>query len=107
MCTVLLKSFSKCFRAFMSVWNGGHRIYDYCFPSSSSSSLLTHEKMLMDIEQILIFRYFVFLVKNKKNKFVWVGTSGENGLGSRGSDGGTTMVGGTAMVGGAGGEVSW
>ena len=82
----------------MSVWNGGHRIYDYCFPSSS---LLTHEKMFMDIEQILIFRYFVFLVKNKKNKFVWVGTSGENGLGSRGSDGGT------AMVGGADGEVSW
>jgi hypothetical protein len=94
----------------MSVWNGGHRIYDYCFPSSSSSlssSLLTHEKMLMDIEQILIFRYFVFPVKKKKNKLVWVGVGSEDGLGSKGSNGGTTMVGGTAMVGGAGGEVSW
>ena len=86
----------------MSVWNGGHRICDYCFPSSSSSSsLLTHEKMLMDIEQILIFHYFVFPVKKKKNKLVWVGTGYEDGLGSRGSDGGTTMVGGASS------EVSW
>ena len=47
------------------------------------SSLLTHEKMLMDIEQILIFRYFVFAVKKKKNKLVWVGANSEDGLGSR------------------------
>ena len=83
----------------MSVWNGGHRIYDYCFPSSSSSSsLLTHEKMFMDIEQILIFCYFVFPIKKKKNKLVWVGARDKDGLGSRGSNGGTTMMGGDMLL---------
>lgn len=27
---ILLKSFSICFGAFMSLWNVCHRIYDYC-----------------------------------------------------------------------------